>query len=53
MQIKVTTDLSVIPQKIDFNSEEIKSELAPKLEFYKNLVVTEDSIKDAKSTVQS
>lgn len=49
MQIKVTTDLSVIPQKIDFNSEEIKSELAPKLEFYKNLVVTEDSIKDAKS----
>lgn len=49
MQIKVTTDLSVIPQKIDFNSGEIKSELAPKLEFYKNLVVTEDSIKDAKS----
>ena len=49
MQIKVTTDLSVIPQKIDFNSAEIKSELAPKLEFYKNLVVTEDSIKDAKS----
>ena len=49
MQIKVTTDLSVIPQKIDFNSEELKNELAPKLEFYKNLVVTEDSIKDAKS----
>ena len=49
MQIKVTTDLSVIPQKIDFNSEELKNELAPKLEFYKNLVVTEDSIKGAKS----
>ena len=49
MEIKVITDLSVIPQKIDFNSEELKSELAPKLEFYKNLVVTEDSIKDAKS----
>ena len=49
MEIKVITDLSVIPQKIDFNSEELKSELAPKLKFYKNLVVTEDSIKDAKS----
>ena len=49
MEIKVITDLSVIPQKIDFNSEELKRELAPKLDFYKNLVVTEDSIKDAKS----
>ena len=49
MEIKVITDLSVIPHEIDFNSEELKSELIPKLEFYKNLVVTEDSIKDAKS----
>lgn len=49
MEVKIITDLSVIPQEIEFNSEEIKSELAPKLEFYKNLVVTEDSIKSAKS----
>lgn len=49
MEVKIITDLSVIPQEIEFNSAEIKSELAPKLEFYKNLVVTEDSIKDAKS----
>lgn len=49
MELKIITDLSVIPQKIEFNAEEIKSELSPKLEFYKNLVVTEDGIKDAKS----
>jgi len=49
MDLKIKTDLSVIPQKIEFNADEIKSELAPKLEFYKNLVVTEDGIKDAKS----
>ena len=49
MEVKIITDLSVIPQEIEFNSKEIKSELAPKLEFYKNLVVTENSIKDAKS----
>lgn len=49
MEIKMLTDLSVIPQMIDFNYEEIEADLAPKLEFYKNLVVTEESIKQAKS----
>lgn len=37
-----------IPQQIE-NLEQLKTELAPKLEYYNNLVVTEDSIKDAKS----
>ncbi len=49
MEIKIKPDLSVIPKEIGFNAEEIRKELAPKLEFYKNLVVTEDGIKDAKS----
>ena len=37
-----------IPQAIE-NIEALKQELSPKLEYYNNLVVTEDSIKDAKS----
>lgn len=49
MEFIISTDLAVIPQKIEFNFEEIKSEIAPKLDYYKKLVVTEDSIKDAKA----
>lgn len=37
-----------IPQEIE-NLEQLKSELAPKLEYYSSLVVTEDSIKEAKA----
>lgn len=37
-----------LPQSIA-NLEALKNELAPKLEQYKNLVVTEDSIKEAKN----
>ena len=37
-----------LPQEIA-NLEALKAELAPKLEYYNNLVVTEDSIKAAKS----
>lgn len=49
MELKVITDLSVIPQQIDFNFEEIRAELAEKLDYYNNLVVTENSIREAKS----
>ena len=37
-----------IPQAIE-NIEQLKEELAPKLKYYSSLVVTEDSIKNAKS----
>lgn len=37
-----------LPKEIE-NLEALKKELAPKLEQYKNLVVTEDSIKEAKN----
>lgn len=49
MEFIISTDLAVIPQKIEFNFEEIKAEIAPKLDYYTNLVVTEDSIKAAKA----
>lgn len=48
MEFEITTDLSVIPQEIDFNFEEIKSELAEKLDLYNHLVITPESIKSAK-----
>ncbi|MCQ2463954.1 MAG: DUF1351 domain-containing protein [Oscillospiraceae bacterium] len=49
MEFLIKTDLSTMPEKIDFNFEEMKSELTEKLETYNALVVTEDSIKEAKS----
>ncbi len=49
MEFKINTDLSLIPKKIDFNAEELKSQLAERLGYYDSLVVTEDAIKDAKA----
>lgn len=48
MEFILKTDLSTLPQIIDFNFEDMKSELSIKLEQYNALVVTEDSIKSAK-----
>lgn len=48
MEFQITTDLSTLPQAIDFNFEAMKSELDTKLEHYRSLVVTEDGIKEAK-----
>lgn len=49
MEFVMNTDLEKsLPQKIDFNYEALKSELADKLKYYNGLVVTEDSIRDAK-----
>jgi len=48
MEFVVKTDLNQLPQTIDFNFEEMKSELKEKLAYYNALVVTADSIKDAK-----
>lgn len=49
MEFQITTDLSGLPKVIDFNFEAIKSELDVKLDYYRDLVVTEDGIKAAKS----
>lgn len=48
MEFMLKTDLSSLPQIIDFNFEDMKSELSIKLKQYNALVVTEDSIKSAK-----
>lgn len=50
MELKITTDLKTsIPSKIEWNFGQLKVELTEKLEYYDNLIVTEDSIKSAKS----
>ena len=49
MEIVTVTDLSAIPRVIEWNHEELKTELRSQLEVYKNLVVTPDAIKSAKS----
>ena len=49
MDFKMLTDLSNLPKKIEFNFEELKTDLVPKLDYYKNLVVSEDGIKEAKA----
>lgn len=49
LQIITKTDLEIIPKVIDWNHEELKSALRAQLEVYKNLVVTPDAIKSAKS----
>ena len=49
MEFLIKTDLNAIPQAIDFNFEEMKAELTEKLTAYNALVVTEDSIRDAKA----
>ena len=45
---ELRTDLSNLPQTIDFNFEEMKAYLTENLEKYKTLVVTEDAIGAAK-----
>ena len=49
MEFKLITDLTQLPQVVEFNAEELKAELNEKLTYYKNLVVTEDAIREAKS----
>lgn len=49
LELKMTTDLATaIPAEIVFNFEELEAELQRRLEHYNHLVVTEDSIKEAK-----
>ena len=49
MELRITTDLeTALPAEIGFNFEELKQELAYRLEYYEGLVVTEDTIKESK-----
>lgn len=49
MEFKMLTDLqAAMPQEISFNFEELKKELADRLQYYNGLIVTEDTIKESK-----
>lgn len=49
MEFKLATDLQKeLPAEIDFNFLEIRDKLQERLEHYKNLAVTEDTIKEGK-----
>lgn len=48
LEFVMSTDLAALPKSIDFNFDSLKAALNEGLEFYNNLVVTEDSIKSAK-----
>lgn len=50
MEFIMQTDMQkAIPAVIDFNFEELKEEISNRLAYYNTLIVTEDSIKDAKT----
>lgn len=48
MEFVMGNSLETLPKTIDFNFEELKTQLASSLELYTGLVVTEDGIKSAK-----
>ena len=49
MELIISTDLTKIsPQEIKFNKDKLKAELAASLDMYKGLVVTDDTIPEAK-----
>ena len=50
MEFVVTTELEkALPQKIDFNFEELKAGLSENLEKYRGTLVTPDTVKEAKA----
>ena len=50
MEVRVTPAIEqIIPPQISFNFEEIRAELAQKLQVYQNMVVTESGVKEAKA----
>jgi hypothetical protein len=48
MEFVMGNSLEALPKTIDFNFEELKTQLASSLELYTGLVVTDDGIKSAK-----
>lgn len=50
MELNITTDLTTaIPSEISFNFEELKTELAERLDHYNHLVITDDSIQEGRA----
>ena len=50
LELVMTTDLQkALPQEIGFNFDELKSEITERVDHYNHLVVTEDTIKEAKT----
>ena len=50
LELRIDTDLqTALPAEIGFNFDELKAELAERLEHYNGLIVTEDGIKEAKT----
>ena len=48
MEFKIITDLSALPQVIETNGEELKAWLTDKVQAYKAIVVTPDTVREAK-----
>ncbi len=48
MEFTLQTDLATLPQAIEFNFDALKKELSAQLERYKNLVVAEETLKEAR-----
>ena len=48
MEFVMGNSLETLPKTIDFNFEDLKTELGRSLSYYNGLVVTEDDIKSAK-----
>ena len=48
MEFKIITDLSVLPQVIETNGEELKAWLTEKVQYYNSIVVTPETIKAVK-----
>lgn len=49
MEFVMITDLTKLPKVIEYNHEELKKQLAAELEKYKNIVVTENDMANAKA----
>ena len=49
LELHMTTDIDTLPRELSFNFDEIMAELDTQLERYRNLIITEDGIKDAKA----
>lgn len=49
MEFQITTDLSTVAKRIEFNHEELKKEISESISKFQGLVVTEDAIPAAKA----
>ena len=49
MELIIKTDLQTFPAMIEYNHEDLKTELSEQLKKYQNIVVTEDCVKEFKA----